>query len=306
MQKSGCLLVRVGTKAPTAPSSLTRDLEELGNVKIKHDGPRFCKNVIPVPGTVIAGYRKLHIQEAKYTLRALEAMPEAVANWYGYLTLYDRTMRREHDWGEDDPSDAYWSWSVRLNLASGAAATAKLTLDAALAGYYSPAYGLLRHLAETWEQMVYLRLNEQAARQWFSPDGVVPARVPSKGTVLGGIRKRGKAEVGLLNNLNLVEHTISALNDGAHPSGLMMVQVSTDTASMRQLGANFNRELLGSVMSWGTVFIALLLREIEHIVPSDEQWRAEFDALGEDRRRWHAATLGDALGKDDDVSERSR
>jgi hypothetical protein len=59
------------------------------------------------------------------------------------------TMRREHDWGEDDPSDAYWSWSVRLNLASGAAATAKLTLDAALAGYYSPAYGLLRHLAET-------------------------------------------------------------------------------------------------------------------------------------------------------------
>ena len=60
-------------------------------------------------------------------------------------------MRREHDWGEDDPSDACWSWSVRLNLASGAAATAKLTLDAALAGYYSPAYGLLRHLAETWE-----------------------------------------------------------------------------------------------------------------------------------------------------------
>ena len=216
------------------------------------------------------------------------------------------TMRREHDWGEDDPSDAYWSWSVRLNLASGAAATAKLTLDAALAGYYSPAYGLLRHLAETWEQMVYLQLNDQAARQWFNPDGVEPARAPSKGTILAGIRKRGKAEVGLLNNLNLVEHTIGALNGGAHPSGLMMVQVSTDTASMRQLGANFNRELLSSVMSWGTIFIALLLREIEHIVSSDDQWRAEFDALGEDRRRWHAATLGDALGKEDDVFERSR
>ena len=99
--------------------------------------------------------------------------------------------------GEDDPSDAYWSWSVRLNLASGAAATAKLTLDAALAGYYSPAYGLLRHLAETWEQIVYLQLDDQAARQWFSPDGVEPARVPSKGTILAGIRKRGKAEVGL-------------------------------------------------------------------------------------------------------------
>jgi hypothetical protein len=50
-----------------------------------------------------------------------------------------------------------------------------------------------------------------------------------------------------------------------------------------------------------------LLREIEHIVPSDDQWRTDFDALGEDRRRWHAATLGDALGEeDDDVFERSR
>src|SRR5215217_5667453 len=110
-------------------------------------------------------------------------------------------MRREHDWGEDDPSDAYWSWSVRLNLATGAAATAKLTLDAALAGYYSQAYGLLRHMAETWEQMVYLRLNEQAAKRWFSPDGVTPAQEPSQGAILRGIRKRGKKERGLLDNL---------------------------------------------------------------------------------------------------------
>jgi hypothetical protein len=51
----------------------------------------------------------------------------------------------------------------------------------------------------------------------------------------------------------------------------------------------------------------LLLREIEHIVPSDNPWRAEFDALGEDRRQWHAATLGDVVGNEDgDVSEWSR
>jgi hypothetical protein len=96
-----------------------------------------------------------------------------------------------------------------------------------------------------------LPATQRSSRQteWFNPDGVEPARAPSKGTILAGIRKRGKAEVGLLNNLNLVEHTIGALNGGAHPSGLMMVQVSTDTASMRQLGANFNRELLSSMMS---------------------------------------------------------
>ena len=75
--------------------------------KIKPHGPRVCKQVLPVAAEVIAGYRTLHIQEAKYTTTALEAMPDAVANWYRYLTLYDRTLRREYEWPEDEPSDAY-------------------------------------------------------------------------------------------------------------------------------------------------------------------------------------------------------
>ena len=267
-------------------------------MKISPDGPRASKSVLPVPNEVIAGYRTLHLQEARYTRQALEAMPDAVANWYCYLTLYDRTLRREHVWPVDEPSDAYWSWSVRLNLATGAAATAKLTLDAALAGYYSQAYGLLRHMAETWEQMVYLRLNESAAKHWFSPDGVEPAREPSQGTILRGIRRRGKDQRGLLDNLTFVEEMIGALNKGAHPSGLMMVQVSTESAGMRNLGAIFNQELLGVVMDRGTLFMAMLLNEIEHIVPVDAAWRAEFDALGEERRQWHKAAFDQVPGDD--------
>jgi hypothetical protein len=174
-------------------------------VTIAPHGPRVCKHVLPVSAEVIAGYRTLHIQEAKYTKTALEAMPDAVANWYRYLTLYDQTLRREHEWPEDQPSDAYWSWSVRLNLASGALGSAKLALDAALAGYYSQVYGLLRHMAETWEQMVYLRFNQQAAKQWFSPDGVKPAQEPRQNTILRGIRKHGKTEFELLGNLDLIE-----------------------------------------------------------------------------------------------------
>ena len=267
-------------------------------VKIEPDGPRFCKHVLPVSAAMITGYRTLHIQEAKYTRTALEAMPDAVATWYRYLTLYDRTLRREHEWPEDEPSDAYWSWTVRLNLASGALATAKLTLDAALAGYYSQAYGLLRHMAETWKQMVYLRLNEQAAKQWFSPDGLTPAQEPSQGTILRGIRRLGKAEFGLLENLDIVEDRISGLNKGAHPSGLMMAQVSTEIAGMRQLGANVDRGLLGNVMSLGTVFMALLLREIEHIVPADAAWQTEFDSIGKERNEWHKAEIGEEPSDD--------
>ncbi len=266
-------------------------------VKIAPDGPRVCKHVLPTPPEVHAGYRTLHIQEATYTRKALEAMPDAVANWYGYLTLYDQTLRREHEWPQDESSDAYWSWSVRLNLAAGALASTKLALDAALAGYYSQAYGLLRHMAETWEQMVYLRFNEEAGKQWFSPDGVQPAREPSQGTILRGIRRHGKSERGLLGNLNVVEEKVQALNKGAHPSGLMMVQVSTTTPGMRQLGGPLNEALLGACMDLGTVLMALLHHEIQHIAPVDADWETPFDALGEDRRQWQRAAFHQELGE---------
>ena len=97
-------------------------------------------------------------------------------------------------------------------MACGALATVKLALDAALAGYYSQAYGLLRHMSETWEQMVYLRFNEQAGKQWFSPDGAKSAQEPSQGMILRGIRKHGKKEFGLLGNLDIIEEKIAALN----------------------------------------------------------------------------------------------
>jgi hypothetical protein len=96
----------------------------------------------------------------------------------------------------------------------------------------------------------------------------------------------------LLNNLTLVEEMIVALNKGAHPSGLMMVQVSTETAGMRQLGGSFRQEILGACMNLGTLLMALLLYEIARIVPVDDVWQAEFSALGEGRREWHQAAFG--------------
>ena len=84
-------------------------------------------------------------------------------------------MRREHERPENERS-----WSVRLNLASCAAATAKVILDTTHAGYCSQAYRLVWHMAETSAQMVYLRLNERAANQWPSPDDVKLAQEPER------------------------------------------------------------------------------------------------------------------------------
>ena len=89
---------------------------------------------------VIGGYRTLHLQEAKDTGIALANMPAEIAVWHRYLTLFDRTMRKEHISPSENQDDARTAWGLRLSLASAAAASAKLTLDAALAGYYFQAF----------------------------------------------------------------------------------------------------------------------------------------------------------------------
>src|SRR5689334_5288276 len=89
---------------------------------------RVCKPVLPVAPAVFTGYRALHIQEAKFTEVALRSVPAEVAVWYRYLTMLDRTMRREHESPFDPASDAHVASGLRLSLMSAAAGTAKLAL----------------------------------------------------------------------------------------------------------------------------------------------------------------------------------
>src|SRR5687767_8667639 len=56
-----------------------------------------CKPVLDGTAELLAGYRTLQQQEAKYTAKALREMPDGVAVWYRYLTLYDRAHRGEHE-----------------------------------------------------------------------------------------------------------------------------------------------------------------------------------------------------------------
>jgi hypothetical protein len=249
--------------------------------------PQACKPVLNAPMDVIAGYRTLHIQEAKYTGIALANMPAEIAVCHRYLTLFNRTMRKEHISPSENQDDARTAWGLRLSLASAAASSAKLTLDATLAGYYSQAFALIRHMLETWQQMAYVRLNERAASQWFSPDGIRNPQQPNQNTVIKGIRRFGKHDPMVLNNLGAVEKEFENLNNGAHPTVLAVMQTDTPDPEQRQLGANFNSELFARTWSIGTVALALLLHEIAQIVEVDADWWTEFGAIATERARLH-------------------
>jgi hypothetical protein len=250
-----------------------------------HPATRVCKPVLPVAPAVFAGYRALHTQEAKYTEKALREVPAEVAVWYRYLSLFDRTLRREHESPFDLDSDAHVAFWMRLSFMSAAAGTAKLALDAALAGYYSQAFALIRHLLETWLQMVYVRLNNRAAPRWFSSDGIKEPQQPNPNTVINGIKRLGKKEKGLLHNVEEVERLLQRLNKGAHPSALAVTQTETDNPEFRQLAANYDYELFRETWSTGTVAIAMLLHEIASTVTADEVWWDEFASIRDDRIR---------------------
>jgi hypothetical protein len=255
-------------------------------------GLRACKPVLSAPERVVAGYRTLHLQEAKYTGIALREMSAGIEVWHRYLTLLDQTLRGEHDSLSEGLDDAHVAWTLRLALAGAAAATAKMALDAALAWYYSQAYALIRHLLETWLQMLYIRLNNHAAWQWFGTETRPEAQEPSQNTIINGIKRRGKGDWRLLNNLKIVEEKLRALNSGAHPSALILAQLDTGKPGFRQLGANFNTDLLRYTLSIGTVALAMLLFELTESVPVDAAWWDEFEAIREARTRWHEETPG--------------
>lgn len=224
---------------------------------------------------LMAGYAALHDQEARNTAIALEKQSEFVAVWYRYLTLMDRALRGEHESVAAIPSADHDSWELRLRLLGTATASAKLCLDAALAGYYSQAFGLIRHMLETWKIMAYVRLVPQAAINWYPRNGV-PAQEPVPTTADKGIRTKGDAQT--KHNLSPVLGYIKRCDKGAHPSALALAQVETGHTQFLQMGATYVEQLAVEVMSLGTVSLALILDEVTQVVKVDSAWKEELDS----------------------------
>ncbi len=257
--------------------------------KVSEGGPSSeprnyaVKPLLPGPPDLIAGYRVLHDQEAKYAQIALREMPGAVAVWYRLLTLYDQAIRREHEFSGDDQDLP--AWHLLLYLANVAGGTSKLVLDAALVGYYTQGFALVRHMLESWRQMVYVVIRPGEAHRWFKgPDGSNP-REPRENTISNALLQHS-TDKDLVRQVN---HTIKALRKSAHPSGLAFGQTQTGREGFAQFGANYQRELCVRLIDWGTFATLILLREVSRAVPVSDAWLAEWQAVAKERARWLAA-----------------
>lgn len=257
-------------------------------VKLTNDGPRACKHVLPVPPDVIAGYQHLHTNEEIFNRKAIQAMPEAVANWYGSLAIFVTILKPDYECPDQEDEQACTARMLRLHFAIAACGTSKIVLDLVLAGHYAQAYALLRNMFETWLQMVFLRLDPSVALAWMGTSGDQHRHEPSYGRVLKGVKKRMK-HAGDKANVATVESKINQLNKGAHPSRILIAQVRGDEPGGAWLGGNLDPDRLKEAMDIGTIATALLIHEIGRLFDLDDDFWSRFEQLRQERDAWRQA-----------------
>lgn len=249
---------------------------------MKIEATSGSKPILSGPEALIRGYQTLQRQEDRYTAIALNEQTEIAAVWYRYLSLYDQALRADHETDAAIPSAEHTSWEARLRFLSTGVSSVKLSLDASLAGYYSQALAIIRHMFETWRIVVYIRVNPQAAINWFPINGIMP-QAPRKSINSGILSKGSKQDK---NNLNVVLKFEHECDDGSHPSVQALYQVETGKVGFSQIGANFIEDRLIRVMSLGTLAVPLLLDEVTRITKVSDEWLRELKEATDNRTVW--------------------
>ncbi len=248
-------------------------------------GPYSVRPMLSGSDDLNSGYVRLQNLESKYTYEALKHHIDQISLWYRALALLVEIAEQEHSTELTEQDREWLSWSFRLRLVGTAAASAKLALDAALAGYYSQSYAVIRHLLETWRIMIYLRLIPNAAWNWIPAPDSGKAQPPNSGTISSGIRKTGSHAA--KTNLEWVNDAVKQCDFGAHPTILALTQVETGKFGHLQLGANYRMKECTDVLGMGVIAIMMVLEEAGRNTHASDSWRQQFHKFTEDQSALH-------------------
>lgn len=249
---------------------LTRERDELrfrlsllDSLPLMQGRPR-----LDVPQEMLRGYLLLESDERFFTSVALERHERFVRVWYTYLNMLREGILAIGNTLDVPDGSIRTQLALRFIAASGG--TVKLILDASLAGYYTQAYGLVRHLFETWLRLEYIRLRPDEARKWFIHDDGSDPRPPNEATIHGYVEKHSTGN--LKTAVTMVKTKISDLNAMAHPSPNTLQQTQGSFENQLQVGANYDPELSFSVLHEGASGLRFILTALNDVVPQPQDW----------------------------------
>jgi hypothetical protein len=228
--------------------------------------------VLKVNDEVLQGYMALEREERRFTTHTLTQHREFVIVWYLHLTLFREAIGAYRDRvATEAVSTAH---ILRLQFIAAAGGTAKLALDATLAGYYTQAFALVRHLFETWVRLEFLRLNPEGADRWYMGDDGTPPQPPNEGTIHRYFRRHKEYP-----GKQLVEQiigTIESLNVMAHPSQHTLQQTRGVRPTQITVGANYDADLCARALHEGAHAFRFVSAHLIELAEPPQSWRERF------------------------------
>ncbi|MDQ3654987.1 MAG: hypothetical protein M3457_07905 [Chloroflexota bacterium] len=219
----------------------------------------------------------------------------AMLMWLKCIGLLRDAFSQQFDWSNQDDITIQ-ERNIRMNLLGLAGTSSKPTLDALIAGYYSPAYGMIRNLLETWRREVGLRLAPSVVLPYFEFPTESPIDAdgnPRKGrnqgipyTVMANIFKE-YANDSEREQFKVISAGIVHMHAGTHPSAEGMEQLlDKDNLVRRNYGPTYNHGLCAFGFKWGVSAQIALLTEVQLLQGQADSWRMDLNRLAGDFASW--------------------
>jgi hypothetical protein len=255
------------------------------------------------------GYYDLEEHERNQMHVAMQAHQDAVALWYRSLTLYRRAMLGEWEFAGAEPGTVELAaMGLRMQLLGLGVSAAKSSLDDLLAGYYSQAFGGIRHMLETFVQCLYVSFNPDESEYWYEQAGGIEAQVdpPSMKQMCQAIQAEPEFKfTGVPGFMDKVYNSWQLMSKGAHPSGVGIRQSVGEDETKHQIGATYRPDLCLAGLDIGLFAVATLLPQALRMVkPEIGAWSGEWEQVSKDAEAWrtaHRVKLRAAEGTDLEV-----
>jgi hypothetical protein len=251
------------------------------------------------------GYYDLEEHERNQMHVAMMEHPDAVALWYRSLTLYRRAMLGNWTFTAEPGTVELASMTLQMRLLGLGVSAAKSSLDDLLAGYYSQAFGGIRHMLETFAQCLYVIFHPDESEHWHEQEGGIAAQIdpPSMKTMCQAIQAEPSYRLtGVPGFMDKVYNSWQLMSKGAHPSGVGIRQTYGEGEIRHLIGATYRRDLALAGFDLGLFAVATLLPQALRMAkPEVGPWSDEWEQVSKDAGAWrtaHAAELRAGEGED--------
>jgi hypothetical protein len=255
--------------------------------------PSTPRPLLSGPPEVEEGYYDLEEHERNQSWVAMQEHVDAVTLWYRALTLYRRAMLGTWNFNAEPGSVELSALGLQMQLLGLEVSAAKSSLDDLLAGYYSQAFGGIRHMLEAFVQCLYVSFNPDEAYRWYEQEGGIAAQEdpPSMMHMCQSInaepRFKGTGFPGLMDK---VYNAWQLMSKGAHPSGAGIVQTTGESETRHLIGATYRPDHCLAGFDIGLFAVATLLPQALRIAkPELGTWSDEWEQVSKDVGAWRTA-----------------